>query len=167
MKCLLWQRSVQTILCSLSKILRSYNLFNHSWYRKIASSNTSHLEAHASFFRLLMKGIFDPYVLWPFDKKLISKLVTRVRTHDYTVCDIIVSSNWIRCSWCKKGFIPLYHMKVAIYQILTLAHFIYIFGLLSEGDFPKWKVVGQGGSVYVSPSFFLLLLLLPEWTECC
>ena len=41
-------------------------------YRKVASSNMSRLEAHAGFFRVLMKGIFDPYVLWPFDKKLIS-----------------------------------------------------------------------------------------------
>ena len=32
-------------------------------YRKVASSNTSRLEPHAGFFRLLMKGIFDPYVL--------------------------------------------------------------------------------------------------------
>ena len=32
-------------------------------YRKVASSNTSCLEAHAGFSRLLMKGIFDPYVL--------------------------------------------------------------------------------------------------------
>ena len=32
-------------------------------YRKVLSSNTSHLEAHAGFFRLLMKRIFDPYVL--------------------------------------------------------------------------------------------------------
>ena len=32
-------------------------------YRKVASSNTSCLEAHAGFFRLLMKGIFEPYVL--------------------------------------------------------------------------------------------------------
>ena len=31
--------------------------------RKVASSNTSRLEAHAGFLRLLMKGIFDPYVL--------------------------------------------------------------------------------------------------------
>ena len=30
-------------------------------YRKVPSSNTSGLEAHAGFFRLLMKGIFDPY----------------------------------------------------------------------------------------------------------
>ena len=32
-------------------------------YRKVASSNTSHFEAHAGLFRLLMKGIFDAYVL--------------------------------------------------------------------------------------------------------
>ena len=32
-------------------------------YRKVASSNTSCLEAHTGLFRLLMKGIFDPYVL--------------------------------------------------------------------------------------------------------
>ena len=32
-------------------------------YRKVASSNKSRLEAHAGFFTLLMKGIFDPYVL--------------------------------------------------------------------------------------------------------
>ena len=32
-------------------------------FHKVASSNTSRLEAHAGFFRLLMKGIFDPYVL--------------------------------------------------------------------------------------------------------
>jgi hypothetical protein len=32
------------------------------WYRKIASSNTSRLEAHVDFSRLLMKGIFGPYL---------------------------------------------------------------------------------------------------------
>ena len=41
-------------------------------YREVASSNMSRLEAHASFFRLLINWIFDPYVLWRFDKKLIS-----------------------------------------------------------------------------------------------
>ena len=41
-------------------------------YRKVASSNTSRLEAQTGFFRLLMKGIFDPYLLGTFDKKLIS-----------------------------------------------------------------------------------------------
>ena len=40
-------------------------------YRKLASSNLSHLEAHAGFFRLLMKEIFNPYILLPIDKQLI------------------------------------------------------------------------------------------------
>ena len=31
-------------------------------YCKIASSNTSGLKAHIGLFRLLMKGIFGPYV---------------------------------------------------------------------------------------------------------
>jgi hypothetical protein len=35
----------------------------HLSYPNIASSNTSRLEAHAGFFRLLMKGIFYPYLL--------------------------------------------------------------------------------------------------------
>ena len=37
-----------------------YPLFT---YRKVASSNISCLEAHVGFFRLPMKGIFNPYVL--------------------------------------------------------------------------------------------------------
>ena len=41
-------------------------------YYKVASSNTSHLDAHAGFSRLLMKGIIGPYVQRPFEKKLIS-----------------------------------------------------------------------------------------------
>ena len=36
--------------------------------RKIASSNTSRLEAHVGFFRLRVKGLFGPYVLLPFEK---------------------------------------------------------------------------------------------------
>ena len=40
---------------------------------------------HCHWLRLLMKGIFDSYVLWPFDKKFIFELVTRVNTPDYTV----------------------------------------------------------------------------------
>ena len=51
----------------------------------------SRLEAHAGFFRLLMKGIFDPYVLQPFDEKYIFELVTHVKTRDYTVCNVLLS----------------------------------------------------------------------------
>ena len=53
------------------RIQMDFENINHLNYHKVASSNTSRLEAHAGFFGLLMKGICDPYVLWPFDKKLI------------------------------------------------------------------------------------------------
>ena len=44
---------------SLGKLTKPF----HSVYRKVASPTTPHLKAHAGFFRLLMKGIFHPYVL--------------------------------------------------------------------------------------------------------
>ena len=40
--------------------------------RKVAGSSMSHLKAHAGHFRLLVKGIFNAYVLWPFGKNFIS-----------------------------------------------------------------------------------------------
>jgi hypothetical protein len=67
---------------SISKYLANKvdDLTNKKMYPKVASSNMSHLEAHldvtfkiqchlpsygvnADFFKLLMKGFFDPYVL--------------------------------------------------------------------------------------------------------
>ena len=36
---------------------------NLSIYRIVASASPSRFEAHVGLFRLLMKGIFDPYVL--------------------------------------------------------------------------------------------------------
>ena len=39
-------------------------------YRKLTSSNTSYLEAHAGFLKLHMKEIFDPYVLVTFGQKV-------------------------------------------------------------------------------------------------
>ena len=33
------------------------------YYRIVASASSSRLEAHTGLFRLLMKGVFDPYVL--------------------------------------------------------------------------------------------------------
>ena len=45
-------------------IMSYFSLFHFvSVYHKIASSDTSHLEAHVGFFGLLIKGIFGPYVL--------------------------------------------------------------------------------------------------------
>ena len=56
------------IMRMFTRLLQSIShikVFNSSFfiYCKVTSSNTSCLEAHAGFFRLLMKGIFDPYVL--------------------------------------------------------------------------------------------------------
>ena len=45
-------------------------------YRKVASFNTSCLDEHAGFFKLLMKGIFDSCVLWPFNEKLVTHVCT-------------------------------------------------------------------------------------------
>ena len=56
-----------------------------SVYRIVASRSTSQLVTCLGLFRLLMKGIFGPYVLWPLDKKLIFWIVTRVSARDYTV----------------------------------------------------------------------------------
>ena len=53
-----------------SWISRKTHLVNFCYeYRKVASSNMSRLEAHAGFFRLLMKEIFYPNVLGPLEKK--------------------------------------------------------------------------------------------------
>ena len=47
-----------------SSLLKDLTCCMHKWtYRKVASSNTSHLEAYAGKYRLLLKGIFDTYVL--------------------------------------------------------------------------------------------------------
>ena len=54
-------------------------------YRKVASSILSRSEAHAGLFRLSMKGIFDPYLLRPFDKTFIFELATRVITRNSMV----------------------------------------------------------------------------------
>ena len=65
-------------------VLKSYLIDSSAIiYRKVASSNTSRLEPHPGFYRLLMKGIFDAYVLWSFDKKMFFELVINIR--DFTV----------------------------------------------------------------------------------
>ena len=55
----------EKILLQFQTILFSYKLCVtvKRTYRKVVSSNTSRFETHAGLFRLLMKGIFDAYVL--------------------------------------------------------------------------------------------------------
>ena len=68
-------------------------------YRKVSNSNASCLEAHAGFFRLLMKGIFGTYIC-PFDKKLLMY----IRTHNFTAfisffSDFLASTLWRWLIW--------------------------------------------------------------------
>ena len=42
---------------------QTYIIDGSGTYHKVASSKTSYLEAHAGFFRLLMKGIFNSCIL--------------------------------------------------------------------------------------------------------
>ena len=55
-----------------SEISTDKLVWNWLKYFRVTSSSPSHLEAHAGFFRLSMKGKFDVYLLWPFGKMLIS-----------------------------------------------------------------------------------------------
>ena len=58
------QNTIQYEQLHTFKTLKNGHLrFQIGTYCKVTSSNTSRLEAHAAFFKLLMKGIFDPYVL--------------------------------------------------------------------------------------------------------
>ena len=82
----------QKILTHCSAISQNFWRPNEITYRKVVSSNTSHLEAHAGFFRMLMKGIFDAYVLGHFDKKIIFELVTRVSIPGYHSPYMVFSS---------------------------------------------------------------------------
>ena len=66
---------------------------NKVTYRKVVISKMSRLVVHVGIYRLLMKGIFDAYVVWPFYKKFIFELVTRVNTCDYTV-DLVTNASY-------------------------------------------------------------------------
>ena len=67
------------ILGIISKIVVIKNVYNKT-KQKVASSYTSRLEAHAGIYRFLMKGIFNAYVIWPFDKKLFFEIILRIDT---------------------------------------------------------------------------------------
>ena len=65
------KETVNLSYCFISRPTTFIRVYFKITYCKIASSNSSRLETDVGFFRLLMKGIFGHYVLWPFHKKLI------------------------------------------------------------------------------------------------
>ena len=54
-------------------------------YRKVANSKLSRLVACLRIFRLLMKGGFDDYVLWPLAKRVKNRIVDQSTARDFTV----------------------------------------------------------------------------------
>jgi hypothetical protein len=83
-------------------------------YRKVLFRSTWML------FRLLMKGIFYLYVLWPFDKKLISYLVTRIRTRNYTVDIRVLNLAGEKVTGYIKDFWMLWLVDDDLYSLLSL-----------------------------------------------
>ena len=71
-------------------------------YRKVASSKLSWLVAHPMVFRLLMKGKFDPYVLWHLTKSSKIWKVDRSTARDFTV---------FICKWKHRGIVKLHNSK--------------------------------------------------------
>ena len=53
----------QNIICIAGRAEAVKGCVANSMYRIVASSNMSHLEPHPGLFRLLMKWIFDAFVL--------------------------------------------------------------------------------------------------------
>ena len=86
-------------LCAVHYNISTKNLINIKWTNslflvKILSSNTSRLEAREGIFRLLMKGIFDPCVLWPFGKKFIHlQSIVATREHNKNLRFYVMSSD--------------------------------------------------------------------------
>ena len=163
--------SISNYKCSPELIFLNEIFFRKIFrYCKVASSNTSRLEAHAGFFRLLMKGIFDPYIMWPLHKKLISQLVMSVRTRDYTVDG---SYHW-KLTLKVKNYTILYpslgnlttHITVNYPCSTFLSCLICVYNMkeitvyfVSENSIEKSKDGDFFAGVYESSHFSWLLLV--------
>ena len=101
-----------------------------STYRKVSSSNTSCLEAHAGFFRLLMNDIFDPNILWPFpnctrDRNVLSGwfLAGNQVNHQNFNPSLLTNNLWrvVRlisdqslCKYLNVKYVPRYLPKIKV-----------------------------------------------------
>ena len=73
-------------------------------YCKVESSRLSRLVAHQSIFRMLMKGKFDAYVLWPLAKSFQNWIVDRSTACDFTILQKVR----IEGGRPRKLFIPIF-----------------------------------------------------------
>ena len=80
-----WSRSTARAQFNVRPVIYFLNVL--LTYRKVASSSMSWLVAHLRIFRMLMKGKFDAYVLWPLAKKFQNWIVDRSTAREFTVCN--------------------------------------------------------------------------------
>ena len=85
---------------------------------------TNPIKKHVGIYRFLMKGIFNAYVLLPFDKKLISILVMQMRTRHF----LKVKISYLLQSPTSSGEVicvcNLLHVTTILKYILILLIFI-------------------------------------------
>ena len=74
-------------------------------YRRVPSSNTSHLEPYLAFTNCLWRGfLMLNYVLWPFNKKKYFLIINTVNTRDFavdvlhTTCNFKFTKLRVHCS---------------------------------------------------------------------
>ena len=101
-----------------------------------------------------MKGIFSPYVLWPFDKKLIFWIVTRVSARDYTVFVNVAAS---KTQWRERSTVSETLQK----KTVSVAHVYSMYSHLSNKRgahaYQFWKI--PPSSKKISPPRLLISLL--------
>ena len=73
--------------------------YYETWCHEVMSSSMFHLETHAGFFRLLMNGIFNPYVLWSLD--LINSRVHNKHRGTF----INIQCTWFSISWILTKYL--------------------------------------------------------------
>ena len=86
----------------------------------VASISLSCFEAYAGLFRLIVKGIFDAYVLWAFDENFIFELVMQwelVRISENSRLYVIDKSHiW----FVERKWIDIFLCTTKVYVLLAV-----------------------------------------------
>ena len=133
----------------------------------------SRLVTCLGLFRLLMKGIFGPYVLWPLNKKSIFWIVARVSARDYTVCGLSILEPVCCKKWQKKGQDQLLVCKIGdlrrTWMIQTDGIWVQVISLIIQDQLytvqnPKSFPIPQTSNW--SGSFFAVSYSKPALVKC-
>ena len=116
------------------------------WYRKVASSRLSQFVAHFHIFRLLMKGNFDAYVLWPLDKMVQNWIVDRSTARNFSVKPDFsgkTKTRWNMMLCCILGdiflhFLSCLHTKKTHYCCRSRAFYLSTRARVSTGATGAW-----------------------------